>query len=241
MASAASSCAYDSVSRKYRLFRGVERLYAFSRKQVYSLVIDKFYEADDVCKRLGGNVDFNFGAGGGSEGKSYGGGKYASRLKRIAGEKDPALLERIDRMRESSLRNPNISLMYVTGNLQGVQARGLPAGSGFEWLDRPDTLVYHLSLFYADRAKWRCIYRSMVRCGEANRSALESYLEGFGCIAQYCKCVYGIGEDLVKVMVEFGSQPIDGAERVREYLDLAERFWGERAELLCDRATVQAA
>lgn len=43
-------------------------------------------------------------------------------------------------------------------------------------------------------------------------------------------------------MVEFGSQPIDGAERVREYLDLAERFWGgERAELLCDRATVQAA
>lgn len=226
MASAASSCAYDSVSRKYRLFRGVERLYAFSRKQVYSLVIDKFYEADDVCKRLGGNVDFNFGAGGGSEGKSYGGGKYASRLKRIAGEKDPALLERIDRMRESSLHNPNISLMYVTGNLQGVQARGLPAGSGFEWLDRPDTLVYHLSLFYADRAKWRCIYRSMVRCGEANRSALESYLEGFGCIAQYCKCVYGIGEDLVKVMVEFGSQPIDGAERVREYLDLAERFWG---------------
>lgn len=119
MASAASSCAYDSVSRKYRLFRGVEHLYAFSRKQVYSLVIDKFYEADDVCKRLGGNLDFNFGAGGGSEGKSYGGGKYASRLKRIAGEKDPALLERIDRMRESSLHNPNISLMYVTGNLQG--------------------------------------------------------------------------------------------------------------------------
>ena len=235
------SCAYDSVSRKYRLFRGDERLYAFSRKQVYSLVVDKNYEADDVCKRLGGNVDFNFGAGGGSEGKSYGGGKYASRLKRIAGEKDPALLERIDRMSERSLRNPNISLMYVTGNLQGVQARGLPAGSGFEWLDRPDTLVYHLSLFYADRAKWRCIYRSMVRCGEANRSALESYLEGFGCIAQYCKCVYGIGEDLVKVMVESGSQPIDGAERVREYLDLAERFWEERAELLCDRATVQAA
>lgn len=42
-------------------------------------------------------------------------------------------------------------------------------------------------------------------------------------------------------MVESGSQPIDGAERVREYLDLAERFWEERAELLCDRATVQAA
>lgn len=179
-----------------------------------------FHVAD--CERLRGNCDFNFFK------------DKQRKLKGIVGgdalygpDEKTKLLKNIEDMRDQSLEQINVSLMLSTGNLQRVQSEGLLCGEEYVRLDRPDTLVYHLSLFYSDRDAWDEVYGGV---GSANADALERYLRSIGDIYCYCNQIYGIGANLADALIESGKRPLNSAKRVEEYIALANDFWKERRE-----------
>lgn len=195
------------------------------------------YQTIKDPEKVRGNCDFNF-----NEGKRF-------RLKCIVeadaecSENDKEKLQiRIKNMESESLKQINVSLMLSTGNLQGVQGKGLAIScedidaAPYEFLDRPDTLVYNISTFYSNHKKWKETYENMREydakqgCGisKGNAQALEFYLGLFGDVYCYCNETYGIGADLTDALIESGKRPLNSAKRVSDYIALAERFWEER-------------
>lgn len=207
------------------------------------------YQTIKDPEKVRGNCDFNFKKG------------KRCRLKCIVeadaeySESDKEKLQtRIENGESESLKQINVSLMLSTGNLQGVQSKGLAIScegvdaATYEFLDRPDTLVYNISTFYSDRKKWKETYESMreydakqgCRISEGNVQALEFYLELFGNIHCYCNEIYGIGTKMTNALIESGKQPLDSAKRVEEYIDLAESFWEERSKSVRGKRAIDA-
>lgn len=166
--------------------------------------------------RVAGNCDFNFND------------RKQSMLFDIAGS-DSDLKVNIEEMHNRYLDEPNISLMFVPGNLQRIQSAGLALGPNkFEYLDRLDSLIFHLNMFYSRNPEWRDYCDCVPKIPKGpNRDALEDYLGWFSNVYDYCEQVYGIGRDLTDEMIDAGGEPLN-ATCLGRYLDLAKQFWRER-------------
>lgn len=119
----------------------------------------------------------------------------------------------------------NISLLPVPGGLNNIKKA---LGN-----DRLDTFLFTLKLYYDEE------YTSLILSASAgssppfikNRNALKEFLDSFGSIYNYCEKMYHINDkDVVNTLCESGSKPIDTAERVKYYLELATQFWGNKYE-----------
>lgn len=226
----------DHDYRGYSVSSDGEGPYAFVRKGNECC---RFKEGSRVPdpERLGGNVDFNLlGKHGGykkSDGQPL---LKADRLIEIAGG-DESIIDEVEEAKKRSREPWNHSLMLSTGNLQSAQSKGLVLGENaygkreYEWLDRPDSLVYLISRFYGED-RWKGKYNENY-CGSTNPEnidALAGYLKAFRNIYEYCNQIYGIDAELVDRMIELGSKPLKSKELVKKYLQLANDFWDERAE-----------
>lgn len=215
-------------------------------------------------ERLAGNVDFNF----------CGKFKYfdnrgflarettkAERLIEIAGGSTPEngdIEAEVGQALKRSFEPWNHSLMLSTGRLQIAQSRGLAHENSlgnieYEYLDRPDSLVWLIGCFYRDEEKWREDYPKLYfrdwnsrekrwqnKVAEDNLEALVNYLKDFEGVYGYCKQVYGIDKSLTDKMIERGSKPLQNKDDVREYLQLARAFWDAREKSERGRAAIGA-
>lgn len=119
----------------------------------------------------------------------------------------------------------NISLLPVPGGLNNIKKS---LGN-----DRLDTFLFTLKLYYDEE------YTSLILSASAgmnppfikNRNMLKEFLDSFGDIYTYCKKMYHINDkNFVNTLCESGSKPIDTAERVKCYLELATQFWSNKYE-----------
>lgn len=118
-------------------------------------------------------------------------------------------------------KKANIAIMPSTGGMQIVkQAVGR---------DRFDTFVWCLSEHYQNKKS--ILYN---HCAAAHIEKLQSYLNLFETVYDYCSCVYNLDlEDdkiLIDKLIDSGSKPIDCSQRVLEYVLLANEFWHRRIE-----------
>lgn len=112
-------------------------------------------------------------------------------------------------------RKSNVSIMPCTGSLQTIkQAIGR---------DRLDTFVWCLDEHY--QYGKTVLYN---HCAAAYMETLNSFLELFDSVEEYCECIYNISPELTRKLVLSGSKPIDSPQRIREYIILANQFWHER-------------
>lgn len=61
---------------------------------------------------------------------------------------------------------------------------------------------------------------------------LKAYLECFDNVYDYCAVIYKIDEKLTHDLIVSGSKSIDSADRVLEYISLAERFWEQKRKYI---------
>lgn len=113
----------------------------------------------------------------------------------------------------------NISLMPQTGNLQNVKK-----GVGN---DRLDVFVWCLNEYYMQTSNIVFNY-----CSCENMEFLRSYLDIFETIYEYCEAVYHIDKMLTKKLIISGRKAIDSAERVIEYIKLANNFWEQKKKYI---------
>lgn len=184
--------------------------------------------------RLRGETDFHFDVK-----------KYIAFVKTIVND-DKAnddekynavkLLNKCNDMHHSLL---NFSLMQSVGNMQKVKSRGLYLESkGYEWLDRLDTFVYHLDMYYKNK-KDDCnkddsvILSCAGDCKYGNKECLKDYLDKFGhnpndkdAVYDYCDKIYFIKEkDFIDSLIESGKKALNTCDDVVRYMKLAIGFW----------------
>lgn len=204
-------------------------------------------------ERLAGNVDFNFcGMYRYFDNRGFVAREItkAERLIEIAGGSTPEngdIEAEVGQALKRSFEPWNHSLMLSTGKLQLAQSKGLVLDGDdhenykYEFLDRPDSLVWLISRFYDDKEKWRKEYierycwswnnrkkQWQIEVAKGNIKALMDYLKEFGDVYGYCKQVYGIDKSLTDKMIERGSKTLQNKDDVREYLQLARAFWDAR-------------
>ncbi len=163
------------------------------------------------------------------------------------------LLEKCKNMHYSLL---NFSLMQSVGNMQEVKSKGLSLNGKydkngiFEWLDRLDTFVYHLDMYYKNRKDDCNIDDSVILscagdCKHGNKDCLKDYLDKFGdnpndkdAVYDYCDKVYFIkigdaerGEnDFIQRLIKSGKKELSSCDEVIEYMELAVEFWKRKQE-----------
>lgn len=120
----------------------------------------------------------------------------------------------------------NISVMPVTGGLNNKKYALA--------YDRFDTFIMFLKMYYVDRIQTPLL---TARFYVGNRKALKDYLDSFFChqengkvaLLAYCRKIYHIDDwDFIFKLCQSGQQPIDSAERVAEYLNLAGEYWKKK-------------
>lgn len=154
----------------------------------------------------------------------------------------------------------NFSLMQSMGgrftNCQVIKSSGFKFESNYEWLDRLDSFVYFLFMYYCnDTNDWR-VERISNALPNSNIGALKNYLDSFynenlenktetnhnntiqkydnkkafASICNYCQNIYFITDiELIDRLIESGKQPINCTNRVIEYIELAICFWEAKA------------
>ena len=118
----------------------------------------------------------------------------------------------------------NISIMPVTGGLNNTKKS---VGN-----DRLDVFLLALKLYYQENGYPSLLLssgkQSLVYWSDIN--VLKEYLDSFDGLYDYCDKVYHINEELVDLLCESGRTPIDSAERVVKYIELAKKFWLQKDE-----------
>lgn len=207
--------------------------------------VNGYYTA---CLRLGGETDFNFKE---VKYKIYSN-KYKKFLELIKksdfnrneSKQAIALLDKCKSMHHSLL---NFSLMQTMGGLQLFKGEGLiREEGGYENLDRLDTFIYYLDMYYKMESEKReeseIIKRQKARpkMSASNVDALKKdYLDLFGDIYTYCEMVYFIKisdeerdseKDFVKQLIESGKNELRSGDDVVKYMKLAVEFWRKKQE-----------
>ena len=118
----------------------------------------------------------------------------------------------------------NISIMPVTGGLNNTKKS---VGN-----DRLDVFLLALKLYYQENGYPSLLLssgkQSLVYWSDIN--VLKEYLDSFDGLYDYCDKVYHINKKLVDLLCESGRTPIDSAERVVKYIELAKKFWLQKDE-----------
>lgn len=208
-----------------------KRLYALKIGGITTISLDErdYYNADF---RVSGETDFNFND------------KKLKKFYEIIDKDSKYCVDDKNDLKElllsaSKLHHTllNFSLMQTMGNLQGFK--------GKDALDRFDRFIYSLSEYYNENSK--IINKFKDNSGDTNWSYLKKYLDLFGDgkigFNNYFSNVYFAGItnsdniDIMEKLIESGKEPIDSAERVNEYVKLANEFWDIRDD--CYRSFIE--
>lgn len=168
--------------------------------------------------KMSGDTDFNFGKFKGSKLKYE---KFEELLKRdYKGEELNKYLDMLEQCYNSYHNKENFSFMPITGGLQLIKGN-------YEY-DRPDVMIYKLSEYYKQG-----ILSVLTNSRYSNKEALETYLNLFNDIYDYCSKIYLIKDHkFVDKIIEQGKQSIDSGRKVVRYMELAEEFWGNKKRAL---------
>ncbi|WP_106063124.1 hypothetical protein [Clostridium liquoris] len=180
------------------------------------IICFKFQNNNSI--EVSGDVDFNFKM----EHVRYLSNIVENSGSRMDKESKRTLVNRIFAYNNLTYTPANISLFPVTGGLNNIKKS---LGN-----DRLDTFLCALNLYFEGE------YTSFILSGAGgpnppfikNRNKLKEFLDNFNDIDNYCNQIYHIDRDLVHDLCSSGAKPIDTAERVEEYLDLADKFWQQK-------------
>lgn len=180
------------------------------------IIINKKYPQFNKYTKfeMSGDTDFNFGKSKGNTPKYE---AFEKLLRRdYQGEKLTDHLKKLDQCFDRYHKFENFSFMPITGSLQLIK--------GACQYDRLDMFVYKLSIYYETdtlNPKYR------------NREALETYLNLFDGIYDYCEKIYMINsKEFVNEIIAQGKELIDSGARVVRYMELAEKFWDNKKQTL---------
>lgn len=214
-----SDISWETYKLMYNMYfsDGFQILNDKSRNYLYEQFV---YENKTSKKiRFSGETDFNF-----TDGWSYS--RLQKYKKAITNPKVPAeysvmYMKNLEILQKLNYSIVNISLMPQSGNLQSAKQ-----GIGN---DRLDTFVWALDEYYNGRNI------IMNHSSYDNVSGLENYLGLFQSANNYCKAIYHINEELVDELIISGSQAIDTPERTICFMNLAIRFWNQKAAYLSSK------
>jgi len=169
---------------------------------------------------LSGETDFNF-----SKKKIVGLGdsrykQYEKLIKMKYHDDSSQYIGKLYKCSNKFHSQANISLMPKTGGLQLVKK-----GVGN---DRLDVFIWSLNEYY-EKGVTSQIFSN---CSCENRTFLKSFLDLFKDVYEYCEAVYHIDKELSHDLCVSGSKMIDSAERVIQYMMLAERFWTQKEKYI---------
>lgn len=192
-----------------------ERCYAECRNES-----EKYGKSFIGC-RLGGELDFNFNL---SKYK-----RYEDILKKDDKVDSAKALNLLKNCAKNQYRCYNFSVLITSGGLNNVKGT-LSQEYGKRSLDRFDVFVYVLNDYFSIRKVkedyMHIIFSESWRSARGNRECLYDFLRLFENIEDYFKKNYNINDKkLIQDLIESGSKPIDSANRVVEYLNLAEQYW----------------
>lgn len=114
----------------------------------------------------------------------------------------------------------NCALMLQQGNLQNAKQ-----GIG---KDRGDTFIWALDEYYKGKSEMVLNHAT-----QQNSGILREFLNYFDDVYEYCEVFYNITDKgFIDRLIQSGSKALDSADKVENYIDLALRFWDERAEFM---------
>ena len=167
--------------------------------------------------RLGGETDFNFGTNNKSN-------KYEAFRKLISkeysGDELDFYLNMLDKCKSMHHSLENFSLMQVMGKLQQLKGR--------DDFDRFDVFISKLAKYF--KGDPEVVQKIHGFAGETNASYLSTYLSSFPTVEDYCAQVYFISDvQLIRDLILSGNQPITHGHDVVRYMQLAFRYWNQKA------------
>ncbi len=202
-----SMCDYENLKETYNK---VHRIYALI------IINARFPQFNQYpAFKMSGDTDFNFGSGKNRNQKHE---KFKKLLEAdYHGNDSKGYLAKLEECNNRNYKLENFSFMPMTGSLQLIKQNCDN--------DRFDVFIYTLNKYYTtgilDHARKR------------NKEALETYLELFDDIYDYCYKIYMINsKEFVNKIILQGQEPINCAARVVEYMELAEKFWNIKKEAL---------
>lgn len=114
----------------------------------------------------------------------------------------------------------NCALMLQQGNLQTAKQ-----GIGN---DRGDTFIWALDEYYKETSGMVLNHAT-----QQNSIILKEFLDYFNHVYKYCEVFYNISDiDLIFKLIKSGRTALDSVEKVEHYIDLALKFWDERAKYM---------
>lgn len=119
----------------------------------------------------------------------------------------------------------NFSIMFSKGNLQGAKQK--------LGMDRFDVFLNMLDRYLTDDDQ--CI---LVAATAQNVKCLREYLKLFDSVYDYAHKVYLLKDNdednkLIRDLIDSGKKAIDSEKRIKEYMELAVRYWNARRENSC--------
>ena len=171
--------------------------------------------------RISGDTDFNF-----KEDENKCSNKYDRYLQLLrssyAGEELSTHIKTLNYCKDMHYTLLNFSLIQVIGNMQGAKSKGFHN----DWLDRLDSFVYMLDVYYHTKVEERINSFIIQNSSACNQHQLMSFLNEFAdSIEDYCKKSYFIDKEMVKKLIDSGNKRIDSGKRLVEYMNLAIEFW----------------
>ena len=198
-------------------YENLKRTYNKVRRFYAPIIINKKYPQFNKYPKfkISGETDFNFGKSKGNRQKYE---EFEKLLRRdYQGDELKDHLKKLDECFNRYQKLENFSFMPITGSLQLIK--------GACQYDRLDVIVYKLSIYYETGILTHTKYR--------NREALETYLNLFDGIYDYCEIIYMINsKEFVNKIIAQGKESIDSGERVVRYMKLAEEFWDNKKQTL---------
>lgn len=179
---------------------------------------DKYYYKTKNCNMLvHGDVDFNFNMV-----------KINDLLCRIKIDKANSNEQEVQDIK--TLLNICSYFNYSLVNYSIMPSRGgLNAAKQNIGNDRFDTFIWALYLYYKKDIKVLILNNSA--CTASSMNELKKFLDDFNSLEDYFEKIYGIyNDELIKELVVSGAKPLDSIKRIREYIELAYRYWKERNE-----------
>ena len=114
----------------------------------------------------------------------------------------------------------NCALMISTGKLQQTKQH---IGN-----DRGDVFVWALDEYYKGNNE-----RVLEWAPKDKARILREFLNYFQDVYKYCEVFYNITDKgFIDRLIQSGSNALDSADKVENYIDLALKFWDERAEYM---------
>lgn len=191
----------------------------------------------DNVFEISGDIDFNFKSNKNPciwQERKY---EYYSDIidnDKTIKEKEKELVKELLSFCKARMYSPcNMSLMLRTGGINSLKGN---LSQDIRSLDRFDVYTYILDNYFKTK-KLECFNKEMHiifsyawKNSICNRKLLEKFLDEFESIYDYFEKMYRIkntneSKKLINSLIESGKQPINTMKRVKEFLELAEKFW----------------